>query len=228
MNENVVPDFATARRNMVEGQLRPNSISDRKILLAMSDIPRENFVPFTHVGVAYADDNIQLISSRYLMKPLALALLLQAAEITPQDSVLELAPATAYSTLVLTALAGSVAAVEPDALLHKEAEKNIATYAPGKASILAGAPVEGCIARAPFDAIFINGSVEFVPNFLLEQLGEGGRLVAVVRDYGSTCTAHAGHARLYRKVKGEMTWTTLFEISVPLAPGFKLPRGFKF
>lgn len=228
MLDNVIPDFAAARHNMVEGQLRPNGVTDPRILEAMGDVPREVFVPFTHVGVAYVDDNIRLISGRYLMKPMVLARLLQAAEIKPDDRVLELAPATGYSTLVLAALTPAVSAVEPDALLHKEAEKNIAAYAPGRATVLAGAPVEGCIARAPFDAIFINGSVEFVPDFLFEQLEEGGRLVAIICAYGSARSSRIGQARLYRKTKGATTCASLFEATVPRAPGFSVPRKFEF
>jgi protein-L-isoaspartate(D-aspartate) O-methyltransferase len=224
MQENVVIDFALARRNMVEGQLRPNGVGDPRILAVMGEIPRELFVPFTHVGVAYIDDNLRLISNRYLMQPMILARLLQAAEIEPTDRVLELAPATGYSTLVLTALAASVFSVEPDALLHKEAEKLLAAYAPGKATVLAGAPVEGCIAHAPFDVIFINGSVEFLPDFLFEQLAEGGRLVAVRGSYGTS----PGQARLYRKKNGETSWVSLFEASVPPAPGFAVTREFEF
>ncbi|MDD3371244.1 MAG: protein-L-isoaspartate O-methyltransferase [Alphaproteobacteria bacterium] len=224
MQDNTLPNYEEARRNMVKNQLRPNQVTDRRILVAMGDIPREIFVPFTLVGTAYSDSDIQLIAGRAMMPPLAFARLLQAAEIGPHDRVLELAPATGYSTMVLTKLSDSVASVEPDALLHKEAEKNISSLAPGKATILAGAPVEGCIARAPFDVIFINGSVEYVPDYLFEQLAEGGRLVAVLRN---ALPDHIGHANLYRKIKGEIVCSPLFEINVPPAPGFALPQRFK-
>lgn len=220
--------FAEARRNMVECQLRPNGITDCRILSAMGNIPRELFVPSTHVGVAYVDENIRLISHRWLAQPLVLARLLQAAEIKSGDRVLELAPATGYSTLVLAALTSPIFCVEPDALLHEEAEKNIAAYVPGKATVFAGAPVEGCIAQAPFDVIFINGSVEFLPEFLFEQLDESGRLVVVRREHDPTGMIHTGQARLYRKAKGEIASAALFEATAPLAPGFEAPRGFEF
>jgi protein-L-isoaspartate(D-aspartate) O-methyltransferase len=209
MYDSAVTDFSVARRFMVDGQLRPNKVADSRILAAMGALPRELFVPSTHVGVAYADENIQLIPGRYLMQPLVLARLLQAAEIKADDRVLELAPATGYSTLVLAALTSSIFCVEPDALLHEEAEKNIANKAPGKAIVFAGAPIEGCVAHAPFDVIFINGSVEFLPDFLFDQLDEGGRLAAVVRSYGPARAAHIGQARLYRKTKGEVSWASL-------------------
>ena len=228
MLKSSVPDFAATRRNMVEGQLRPNRVSDPRILAAMGEIPRELFVPFTHVGVAYLDENIPLISGRSLMQPMVLARLLQAAEIAPGDRVLELAPGTGYSTLVLAALASSVFSIEPDAILYQEVEKNIAAYAAGKAKVLAGAPVEGCIAHAPFDVIFVNGSVEFLPEVLFDQLAEGGRLVAVMHSHGAARAAHTGQARLYRKTKGTIASVSLFDAHVPPAPGFDNPRGFAF
>ncbi|MGB9154541.1 MAG: protein-L-isoaspartate O-methyltransferase [Alphaproteobacteria bacterium] len=222
------PNFALARFNMVESQLRPNGITDLPLMEAMGRIPRELFVPFTLVGVAYLDENIPLIANRALMQPMILARLIQAAGVKPTDRILDLAPATGYSTLVLAALGEHVIGVEPDAILHKEAETNITKYAPHRAEILAGAPVEGCIAYGPFDVILVNGSVEFLPEILFDQLAEGGRLVAVMRSYGPAHAAHTGQARIYRKTKDQITWESLFDANVPPTPGFAAPRGFEF
>ena len=222
------PDFALARYNMVESQLRPNGVTDLPLLEAMGRVPRELFVPSTLVGVAYLDENIPLITGRSLMQPMVLARLIQAAEIKPGDHVLDLAPATGYSTMILAALGGAVTGVEPDALLHKEAEINVAHYASGQAQVLAGAPVEGCIVAAPFNVIFVNGSVEFLPELLFNQLADGGRLVAVMRSYGPAHAAHAGDARLYHKKNGEISWRSLFTANIPPIPGFAAPRGFDF
>jgi len=227
MQDSPVSDFAIARRNMVEGQIRPFGINDLRILTAMGTIPRESFVPFTHVNLAYIDENIRLLSNRFLMKPAVIPRLLQAPDIQTEDHVLELAPATGYSTIIISALTPFVSCVEPDSVLHKEAEKNVATYAPGKAVVLAGAPVEGCVVRAPFNVIVINGSVEFLPDFLFDQLDEGGRLVTIVRTDAPGGT-HTGQARLYRKTKDAVSWTPLFETSAPPAPGFVRPHGFTF
>jgi len=224
----IVIDFAAARLNMVEGQLRPNQVGDLRILDAMGEIPRELFVPSNLVGVAYLDEDIPLIGSRTLMQPMVLAKLIQAADIQEGETVLDLAPATGYSTLVLAALTDKVTAVEPDALLHQEVEKHIATYAAGRAVAYAGAPVEGCIGRAPFDVIFINGSAEFVPQVLFDQLAEGGRLIAVRVSYDKPHAAHIGQACLYRKTKGGVSEQLLFDANIRPAPGFYLPRGFTF
>ncbi|MDR3450573.1 MAG: protein-L-isoaspartate O-methyltransferase [Alphaproteobacteria bacterium] len=221
-------DFAVARFYMIEGQLRPNKVTHSGVIAAMGSLPRELFVPSTLVGMAYIDENIPLIAGRSLMQPMILARMIQEADIKPTDRVLDLAPATGYSTLVLASLAAQVVGVEPNSVLEKEAEANIAKFAGGKAEILAGAPVEGCASRAPFDVIFINGSVEFIPEILFDQLAEGGRLVAVVRGYGPAHAAHAGQARLYRKQRDEVSWVSLFDANVGVAPGFTAPRGFEF
>ncbi len=222
------PDLALARLNMVEGQLRPNKVTDSRVLEAMGSVPREVFVPSTLAGVAYLDESVPLVAGRALMPPMVLAQLLQAAEIKAEDRVLDLAPATGYSTVVLASLADGVVGVEPNAVLHKAAEANVAKYAHSKAEILAGAPVEGCGVLAPFDVILINGGVEFVPEILFNQLSDGGRLVVVVRSYSPDHAVHTGQARLYRKTKGGISWTVLFDANVQPAPGFAAPRGFAF
>jgi len=221
-------DYALARFNMVEGQLRPNKVTDPRLLAAFSEIPRELFVPSTLVGIAYLDENIPLIEGRFLIQPMVLARLIEALEVKSSDRVLDLAPATGYSTLVLSALTDYVTGVEPNSTLYKEAENNVANCTPGKVKMLAGAPVECCAVQEPFDVILVNGSVEFLPEIMFEQLAEGGRLAAVVRRFALAHAAHTGQARLYRKNKGSISWVSLFDANVPPAPGFTAPRGFAF
>src|ERR1700744_6516062 len=91
------PDFALARYNMVESQLRPNQVTDNRLAEAFAEAPRELFVPSHLVGVAYVDENIPLIAGRFLIQPMVLARLIQALEIKPADRILDLAPATGYS-----------------------------------------------------------------------------------------------------------------------------------
>jgi protein-L-isoaspartate(D-aspartate) O-methyltransferase len=221
-------DFVRARYNMIESQLRPNQVNNLRLIDAISEIPREMFVPSGLVGISYLDENIPLVSGRFLMQPMILARLIQAAEVKDTDRVLDLAPATGYSSVILGKLADSVVGVEPDALLHKEAEINKNEYSPHKVEILAGAPIEGCAIYAPFNVILINGSVEYMPEILFDQLAEGGRLVAVVRQYGTAHAAHTGQARLYRKQGNKISFQSLFDANVPPAPGFMVPKTFEF
>ena len=118
-------DFATARLNMVESQVRPNEVTDRRILIAMAEIPREAFVPTSMRSLAYMDEEILLLDAsreapaRHLMAPMPLARLIQLAEIEAGDLVLDVGCATGYSTAVLARLAESVVGVECEPALAR-------------------------------------------------------------------------------------------------------------
>ena len=118
-------DFAVVRRNMVESQIRPNKVTDPLLLAALLEIPREQFLPKSRRGVAYVDEDIEVGEGRYLMEPMVLARLLQAAEIKPTDIALDIGCATGYSTAVLARLANSVVALEADAELAALASENL-------------------------------------------------------------------------------------------------------
>lgn len=221
-------DFAAARRAMVRGQLCPNGVTDPRLLAAMEKVEREQFVPSHLVGVAYVDSDIPLINGRFLIRPLVFARLVQAARLSPRDRVLDLAPATGYSTLVLAELAQSVTAIEPDAVLCKAAAEIAARANPLRAQVMFGAAEGGTVAQAPFDAIFVNGAVDEAPPALLGQLAEGGRMLAVQRRQGETGLMQLGRARLWRKRGGLIEETTLFDAALPDAPGFAKPHIFHF
>jgi protein-L-isoaspartate(D-aspartate) O-methyltransferase len=216
-------DFERLRQSMVDSQIRPNDVTDPRILAAMLEVPRERFVPQHLAGLAYLDDDIVVREARdgrparYLMEPMILARLVQALNLLPQDRVLDIGCATGYSTAVLTHLAGSVHGLESEADLAAAAQKNIAN-----AQIVTGALTQGAAQLAPFDAILINGSVEIVPESLLVQLKEGGRLVAVVRK------GPPGRATLYARNNGAVSARPLFDAAVPALPGFEAPQGFVF
>ena len=105
-------DYAVARRNMVESQIRPNKVTDPLLLAAFMEIPREQFLPKSRRGVAYVDEDIEVGEGRHLMEPMVLARLLQVAETRPSDIALDIGCATGYSTAVLARLCNTVVAVE--------------------------------------------------------------------------------------------------------------------
>lgn len=216
-------DFERLRQSMVDSQIRPNDVTDPRILAAMLEVPRERFVPPHLAGLAYLDDDIVVQEAgdgrpaRYLMEPMILARLVQALNLMPQDRVLDVGCATGYSTAVLTHLAGSVCGLESETDLAAAAQKNVAD-----AQIVNGPLTQGAAQAAPFDAILVNGSVEIVPETLLAQLKEGGRLVAVVRK------GPPGRATLYARHNGAVSTRPLFDAAVPPLPGFEVPRGFVF
>ena len=120
-------DYAIARENMIESQVRPNGITDARVIDAMSEIPREVFVPEDIKSLAYMDEDVPLSvgsdgRKRHLMEPMAFARMLQAAAIQPDECVLDVGCATGYSSAVLSRLAQLVVSVEEDADLAEAAK----------------------------------------------------------------------------------------------------------
>ncbi len=205
-------DFNIARANMVESQVRPNGITDPRIIAAMAAIPRENFVPAARRDIAYVDDDLEIAPGRYLTEPMVFARLVQLAEIKPRDKVLHVGAATGYGTAVLARMAARVVALESDATLAAMARNNLAGES--GVSIAEGPLAAGCKAEAPFDVIVIEGRVAEVPEALFAQLADGGRLVAVVGDGEA---AKAGIWTVKGKARG---LRTAFDAASPALPGF--------
>lgn len=223
------PDFAAARFHMVEGQLRPNKVTDRRILDSMSALPRELFLPPLMAGIAYNDEDIQLAPGRFLMEPMVLARLVQAAAIKPEDRALDIGCATGYSTAVIAALAKSVIGIESDPNLIAQAVKTLAFLAAPNAEFQLAPLAGGWEAAKPYDVILLNGSVDVVPDALFAQLADGGRLVAVLRQFGPAQAAHRGEARLYEKIHGAISHRPLFDANIKPLPGaFAAPAQFSF
>jgi protein-L-isoaspartate(D-aspartate) O-methyltransferase len=192
-------DFAVQRQNMVESQVRPNGITDARVIDAMAKLPRELFVPEQRRTLAYMDEDILVAVTpdggrRWMMEPMTFARLLQLAEIGPGDVVLDVGCATGYSTAVIATLAESVIAVEEDPVLAEQATARLAELGITNAAIVNAPHATGLASEAPFDIIFINGRVATLPRALLEQLKDGGRLVAVVGETAVSpalvCTRH--------------------------------------
>jgi len=210
----------SARFNMVETQIRPSHVTDDRLLAAMMAVPREKFVPGAARALAYADVPVPMAPGRYLLDPRSFAKLVQLAGIETGDRVLDVGGGTGYSAAVLARLAGEVVALEQDADLVRAASQLLANVV-GKVEVVQGGLVEGVKDRAPFDVIFINGAIEQVPDALLGQLAEGGRLVAVLKDGQS-------RAWLYLKENGQVGRRPDFDADVPVLAGFKKAMGFVF
>lgn len=221
-------DFSRLRRSMVDSQIRPNDVTDPRIIAAMLELPRERFVPAERAGLAYLDEDLPLREgepgkpARFLIEPMVLAKLIQALQLSGTERVLDVGSATGYSASLLARLAGHVVALEEDAGLAAAARRTLAELGVHNVEPAAGPLPAGAPAKGPFDAIFINGAVEVVPDSLLSQLAEGGRLVAVVR------RDPPGRALLYMRTGGTVSTRRLFDAAVPPLPGFEAPRGFVF
>jgi protein-L-isoaspartate(D-aspartate) O-methyltransferase len=218
-------DFAAARRMMVDGQVRTSDVTDQRIIAAMLDLPRERFVPERNASLAYLDLDVAVTATtpaRRLLKPMVLAKLIQAADIGPQDRVLDVGCATGYSAALLARLGRSVVALEEDVTLARHARENLAAAGAANTEVVAGALPDGWPAGAPYDVILINGAAELVPERLLRQLAEGGRLVGVVG------RAPASKAVRYLAAGGQASALPVFDAAGPALPGFAEPAAFVF
>ncbi len=170
---------AEQRRRMVDGQLRTSDVTDLAVLAAFLDVPRERFVSANHLGLAYLDHD-QLAagaSTRRLLAPRTLARLLQAAAIQPGERVLDVGAGSGYSSALIEALGASVVMLESDAGALEAARAALAGRE--KIEIVSGDVSQGVAAKAPFDAIVVNGAFAIAPESLLAQLAPGGRLVGI-------------------------------------------------
>ena len=218
-------DFAQARRTMVDCQIRTSDVTDLRVIAAFLDVPRERFVPAARKAVAYLDRDVPVNDAsapRVLLKPMVFAKLVQAAEIAATDRVLDVGCATGYSSAVLGRLAASVVALEEDAALAATAAEALAASGARNVTVVSGPLLAGWPAEGPYDVILLQGATEIVPDSLLGQLNEGGRLLAV-RGSGPM-----GKATIWRMAATGATPQPLFDAAAPLLPGFNKPPAFVF
>jgi len=181
-------DYARARTIMVDNQLRTSGITDRRLLAAMGEVPRELFVPEVRRPLAYIDQPIALDATRKLGAPAPFAKLVQLAEIGGTDHVLDLGCASGYSAAVLARLAGSVVAVDTDAGLLARARNALREQS--NVTVLEGPFEAAGKAKGPYDVIVVEGVVSAVPEALFGQLKGDGRLVALIAIAGRPAVAH--------------------------------------
>jgi protein-L-isoaspartate(D-aspartate) O-methyltransferase len=217
-------DFALARRNMIDGQLRPNRVTNAELLTAIADLPRERFLPDTLRSVAYADNDVPLGAGRYLMEPMVLARLIQTLQPRHGDRALILGAGRGYGAALLARLVKLVTAVESDPALAGAGGQIAKEMGLVNIHWVTGKPEQGAPAAAPYDVVLIEGAVQQVPQAILDQLAEGGRLAVVL----SGAPGALGVAQLFVKEGGVTSGRPLFEAGTPLLPGFAPPPRFTF
>ncbi len=216
-------DFAAARANMVDCQLRTNKVKDARLIHAFETVPRELFVPERQRSIAYVDEDIQVGAGRYLIEPMVLARLLQAADISPEDLVLEVGGASGYGTAVLSHLGATIVSLESDKDLAAAAAEAQADVGIDNVLIVQGPLNQGYGKQAPYNVIVINGAVGEIPEAISDQLADGGRLVTVVRE-----DAGPGRAVLLQRRGANISSRVLFDAATPLLPEFARSPGFVF
>jgi protein-L-isoaspartate(D-aspartate) O-methyltransferase len=222
-------DYAAARLNMVEGQLRPNKVSDEALLDAFLTVPRERFVPVALRGNAYVDDELPLGNGRRLMEPMVLARLLQTAGVGPADKVLEIGCATGYATCVLARIAGKVTALESDPRLADAARARLTEQGATNVSVVEGKLADGWPQGAPYDVVLVNGAaVGAIPSAVAEQLAEGGRLVGIVIAESGGPGAGLGEAMLMTRAEGVLSSRPIFDAGAAVLPSLARAPSFVF
>jgi protein-L-isoaspartate(D-aspartate) O-methyltransferase len=219
-------DAARQRTNMVESQVLTSDVTDRRILRAMGGLPRERFVPAELAALAYMDEAVPLTRAgaggarRWLLAPRVQAKLLQLAEIDETCRVLDVGTGTGYSAAVLSRVAKSVIALECDAALAAAARSNLAALSLANVKVAEGPLPEGCADEGPYDAIVLEGAILESPSQLLDQLKDGGRLVAVVTQDGP------GRATIWRRLGRSLDRWTAFDAAAFPLPGFEPAPAF--
>jgi protein-L-isoaspartate(D-aspartate) O-methyltransferase len=217
-------DYALARLNMVESQIRTNKVTDTVIIGAFESIPRELFVPKLRRGIAYADEALDIGFGRYMLEPMILARLLQAAVPGPGDAALDVACGAGYATALLSRMTAMVVGVDEIDELVQRGNAVLSELEIDNAALVTGPLIAGYAKQAPYDVILVNGAVDFVPEDLFAQLAEGGRLVTV--EGGSA--VQPGLAVLYEKRGGRVARRILFDAGTPMLAGFRREAGFVF
>lgn len=218
--------FASARQMMVDGQVRPNRVYDKRLLDAMRRLPRERFVPPTSAARAYADEDVQLGNGRYLVEPMVIARLVQLAEVRQDDRALVLAAGSGYGAALLDACGAKVVAVEDDPALLALAHGVLPSVAPS-VRLIEAKPASGWPEGAPYSVVLIDGAVEEVPDAVVQQLRPtspdgGGRMVTVRRSGG------VEQGVLGERVAGGLRFAPAFDCATKLLPSFCRAPGFVF
>lgn len=216
-------DYAKARFNMVHGLLRPNLVVRPDIVDAFLSIPREQFMPEQFKNVSYIDSDLSFGKGRFQLCPLTFARMVQASDLQEDDVVLDIGCLNGYSSAILGKLAGSVIGIDSEFEYLSEATEMLSKLEVLNTVFHYAEIEKGFSEGAPYSLILIQGQVNHVPEMILNQLIENGRLLAIVSK-----DKHQGVLRLYQKCNGIIAWRDLFDLTAKPLPGFEEKKGFVF
>ena len=205
---------------MVDTQVRPSDVTKFPIIDAMLSVPREAFVPSSMREAAYIGENLDIGGGRVLLEPRTLAKMLDVLDIKPTEVILDIAPGLGYSTAVLAHMAEFVIGVEDDESRAEEAQSILSEQGIDNAAIIAGALAEGAAKSGPYDVIILQGAVEVLPDSLLAQLKDGGRIVSIFAE------GDLGVVRIGYKMDQRINWRMAFNAGAPVLTGFAKKAEF--
>ena len=217
-------DFKIARKNMVENQIRANKVTSLNVINAFLDVPREKFVPDALQEISYVDEDIQLSRNRFMMKPMILARLFQSLNLKGNGNILHVGSNSGYGSAILSKMCSSVISLESDKKLFETSIHTFSNMGFDNVVPLHGSMENGVEKEAPFDIIFIEGSIETEPKSLFSQLNENGKLIAIIRP----ANIKIGKAKLFFKISNEIGLENLFDAQVSKLSIFKSKTKFSF
>lgn len=212
-------DYKTRRTMMVDTQVRPQDVTKFPVLEAMLHVPRESYVPDSLREAAYVSENLTLGAS-VMLEPRTFAKLLDGLDIDQHEVVLDIGCGLGYSTAVIARLADAVVAVEENADMAEEAQATLSGNGVDNAAVIEAVLAEGAAKHGPYDVIILEGAAEHVPDAILAQLKEGGRIGCIFAE------GALGVARIGYKIDGDVTWRYVFNAAAPVLNGFGQPAAF--
>lgn len=213
-------DFAARRTTMVDTQVRPADVTKFPIIDAMLSVPREEFVPDALREAAYVGENLDLGANRVVLEPRTLAKMLDALDVQNDELVLDIGSAYGYSSAVIARIAQAVVALESDPEMAQEAQAALGNLDIDNVVVQQGELAEGAAQHGPYDAIMIEGGVEELPDAIIEQLKEGGRIACLFMN------GALGVVRVGRKIGGHVDWWDEFNATAPVLAGFERKVAF--
>ena len=216
--------FEALRKAMVDSQIRPNKVIDDRVIAAFMNVPRERFVSKNMQNLAYIDEDIHLSGGRFILEAMVMARIIQTLALDASQSVMLIGAGTGYTAALLSSLVESVIAIETRAQMVEKAQQAVAGLDIGNVAVIKARLQDGYASEAPYDAIIIEGAVEQIPQSLLDQLSDGGRLAAIWRPEGT----QAGEACIWHKTGEAVSRTPLFTAQVHVLDEFRAKPKFSF
>ncbi len=219
-----MPDYAAMRQTMVDTQLRPSNITNAAVLHAFATVPREIFVSGANQPTTYSDDCIKLEDHGFMLPPALLGQLVQALNLKTGDHVLAIGCNTGYTAAVLGYLSKQVVTLTDTSDKALKSENHLSHCRICNVQVVHGPLEHGWIQQSPYDAILIEGAVPEIPEVLIKQLADQGRIVAILQHeknkLGTVC--------LFQRLGSNINKQQLFKLSCPTLQAFSTPHKFCF
>lgn len=206
---------------MVDTQVRPSDVTKFPIIEAMLSVPREDFVPASQREAAYMSENIELSGNRVILEPRTLAKMLDVLDIGQDELVLDIGAGYGYSSAVIAHMAQAVVALEEDNAMVEEAKDALVAANADNVVIEHGSLVAGAAEHGPYDVIIIQGGVSHLPQAIISQLKEGGRIACLFMEDA------LGEVRIGYKMDEHISWRRSFNAGAPVLNGFERHIGFQ-